>query len=222
MFGIGSIDILEYLIRGLVLLTALPVHEAAHAFAAYKLGDHTGKWQGRLSLNPMRHLDLFGSVALILFGFGWAKPVQINARNFKNPKVGMAISAFAGPLSNLVMAFLALILYKVTLYTSFMTNIDLRALLTIFSIFVGVNLSLAVFNLLPIPPLDGSRIVTLFLDQRTYFKIMQYERYIFLGFIILIFSGILSVPLSYITGFFYEILDFLTRFVDIIFQNIAF
>ena len=163
---------MTYFVRLIVVFAALPVHEYAHAFVADKLGDHTARYQGRLNINPFTHLDLIGSVALVLTGFGWAKPVPINPNNFRNRKVGMAISAAAGPISNLLMAFISVILFKV-FYLIPGDNVVISALYSVFSIMAQVNVSLAIFNLIPIPPLDGSRISTLFLSERVYFKIMQ-------------------------------------------------
>lgn len=206
------------IVRLIVVFTAMPIHEYAHGYVAYKLGDPTAKFQGRLTLNPIKHLDIVGSIAILLFGIGWAKPVEINPRNFKNPKLGMALSALAGPVSNIVLALISLIIYKLLfLLPAFGLGSDnlLYSLTQMFSIIVSVNISLAIFNLLPIPPLDGSRIATYFLPERLYFKIMQYEQMIFIGLILLMSTPILNGPLNFLNRMVFNLLDMLTRFVDL-------
>lgn len=205
-----------FLIRLIIALTALPVHECAHAYAAMRMGDHTAERQGRLTLNPLAHFDPIGTTAIILFGFGWAKPVPINPLNFENPKKGMMLSALAGPLSNIGMAFLAIVGYKLTpllayigLGTAFVTTLT-----TFFYYAASINISLGVFNLIPIPPLDGSRIATYFLPQKTYFKIMQYERYILIAFFILLWTNILDAPIAFVDGLVIKGLNFITLPVD--------
>ena len=147
-------------VKLIVLLTALPLHECAHAWVADKMGDHTARYQGRLTLNPLRHLDPMGAILMLVAGFGWAKPVPINPRTFKNPKQGMALSALAGPMSNLLLAFVSAILYKVFAYAGIAADGMwlLTSLADIFYLMMSLNVGLAVFNLLPIPPLDGSRL----------------------------------------------------------------
>ncbi len=217
---LDNFDPVNLLIKALVLFTALPVHECAHAWVASKLGDNTAKYQGRITLNPMKHLDPFGSLAMLLVGFGWAKPVPINPRNFKNRKAGMAISSLAGPVSNILMAYIFIIIYKVVGFLGYINSFDTVKIMQVLSYIVILNIGLGIFNLLPIPPLDGSRIATLFLPSRTYFKIMQYEQYIFIGMIIVIFSGILDRPLAFLQYGLLNILDFLTGYVDLIFEAV--
>ncbi len=210
----SNLRLFEILVRILVVLTALPVHEFAHAFVAYKLGDNTAKYQGRLNLNPLVHLDPIGAIAIVLFGFGWAKPVPVNPYMFKNRKLGMAMVSLAGPLSNVLMSLIYLIAFKVLLYFGILNPGN--AFFQILSIMISVNLNLAVFNLLPIPPLDGSRIATLFLDERTYFKIMHYERYIFIALIALMATPIFDSFMGFFTNILWNAIDYLTIFIDII------
>ncbi|MBQ6896120.1 MAG: site-2 protease family protein [Oscillospiraceae bacterium] len=211
-------DFFDIIVRAIVLLTAIPVHEAAHAYVADKLGDPTARYMGRLTINPMAHFDLMGSVAMIVCGIGWAKPVPINPRNFRDQKKGMAISAAAGPISNIIVAAISLAAAKLLLYISYAAgaNTVVSTLFTIFRSMCFINISLAIFNLIPIPPFDGSRIFNYFLPDKFYFKIMEYERYIFLGLLIVLFTGILDFPLSILSNIVFNAIDKLTMFVDII------
>lgn len=207
--------------RIIVLITVIPIHECAHGWMASKMGDDTAKSQGRLTLNPLRHMDPLGSLLLIISGFGWAKSVPVNAYRFRNRKLGMAVVALAGPVANILMALVVLFLYKVIGYVSIIAGISsavfMQAVLAVLQGIVLVNVSLAVFNLLPIPPLDGSRLITLILPERIYFKIMQYESIVFIALFVLLFSGILSTPLNYLSQMLIRGLDFLTGFVDAVF-----
>ncbi|MEG2204581.1 MAG: site-2 protease family protein, partial [Oscillospiraceae bacterium] len=174
--------------RIIVLVTAIPVHEYAHAWAAEKMGDPTARFRKRLSLNPLDHIDPIGALMILLLGVGFARPVPINSLNFKNRKKGIVVTSLAGPASNVLMALLSLIVYKLLLIPYFGLQLDfLRVVLNILSYMVSINLSLAVFNLLPIPPLDGSRIAALVLPQRWYFGMMRYERYVMLALFVVLF-----------------------------------
>lgn len=190
-------DLGYYVISMLVVLITLAVHEYCHAYAAYRLGDDTAKNMGRLTLNPIKHIDPVGAICMLLFHVGWAKPVPINARNFKNPKKGFAITAMAGPLSNIVMAFFGALVYLIIVVSlrdvvfirgSFEYNLWSNILLFV-SLFHTINLGLGVFNLLPIPPFDGSRILNVILPPKTYFEIMKHERKIYYGVLIWLLAG---------------------------------
>ncbi|MBP0955182.1 MAG: site-2 protease family protein [Oscillospiraceae bacterium] len=206
------------LISLLVLFTCIPVHECAHALVADKLGDPTPRNQGRITLNPFAHLTLWGSIMLVFVGFGWGKPVSVNPNNFKHPKRDMALTALAGPASNLLLAFLAMIVYKVVLFTVYYSSdVSLSYYLTIvFYLVVVLNISLAVFNFIPIPPLDGAKIFGAVIPERIYFKIMRYEQFIIIAVLILIYTGILNGPLQVIEDGIFNVMDFLTGWVNLL------
>ena len=207
--GHSMLEILAGVFASLfVVFCTLPFHEYAHALVATKLGDQTARLSGRLSLNPMRHIDPLGALMIVLVGFGYAKPVPVNPRNFKNPKVGMALTALAGPCANLLMAIVFLLLKNIILL--FPTSNPIVLALAYFFIFAAsINIGLAVFNLLPIPPLDGSRILQLIIPSKYYFKFLQYERYVVIVVFVLLLTGILSRPLGYLQSLLYNGLDFL-------------
>ena len=166
-------------LRVVVVLLCLVVHEVCHGLAAYWLGDPTAKLNHRLSLNPLRHLDPFGLLMMVVVGFGWAKPVPVDPRYFKNPKGGMAITALAGPLSNLLMAYLsALALGALSAVAAVRgETAGLTLWLDFFALMVSLNIGLGIFNLIPFPPLDGSKVLAMFLPNSAYGQLMRYERY---------------------------------------------
>lgn len=198
---------LPFVARIIAFATAIPVHETAHAFVSDKLGDHTARYMGRLTLNPLKHLDPWGLLAMLTIGIGWAKPVPVNPSFYKNRKVGMAITAAAGPLSNLVLALINMALLKLVLVfaapaAASQLAINLvGALANILLLLILININLALFNLLPIPPFDGSRIFGLILPDKIYFGIQRYEKYIMIGFIVavLVLPRVLGVnPLGWL------------------------
>ena len=177
-----------------IMMLALSVHETAHGFVAWRCGDNTAYNLGRLTLNPIRHLDPVGFLCLLIFGFGWAKPVPINTRNFRNPKRGMALSALAGPVANLLLGLVCTLLYGVcwgaVSYFSYTQGVSdfLYTLLSLLTeaLWYGayINFVYMVFNMIPIPPFDGSRVALAFLPAKTYFGLMRYERQIMFGILI--------------------------------------
>lgn len=187
--------IFELLYITAILLLALPLHEFAHAWVAYRFGDTTAKDQGRLSLNPFRHLDPLGSLMMYVAHFGWAKPVPVDARNFRQKRLGMLLVALAGPFSNLLLAFVSMmiigLLTKLTLVgvltigTGWGTTV-LTGAFDLLGMLVQINILLAIFNLLPVPPLDGSRVLSSFLPDRWMVKLASMERWIGLAFLLVV------------------------------------
>ncbi len=180
-----------------VVLLALTVHETAHGYVAYKCGDRTAYNLGRLTLNPAKHLDPMGFLCMLVFGFGWAKPVPINTRNFNNPKRGMALTAAAGPLANLLMGLNSAFLYGMVSVWGYYLAVTggpefsvtvVSWVIVLLRLSALYNFMLMAFNLIPVPPFDGSRIALAFLPAKIYFGIMKYERQIMFGLLIAIFA----------------------------------
>ncbi len=204
------------------VLIAITFHEVAHGYAANRLGDPTAASLGRLTLNPLKHLDPIGTICMLLFRFGWARPVPINTRYFKKPRRDMAIVALAGPLTNIGLAFIGMLLYHIVGAVSDLLpytaggsfGATAMSLLILFlSYFFQLNASFAIFNLLPIPPLDGSRLLTLILPPKWYFAIMQYERWIALGMLVLLYIGVLDGPLSFLVNGLLGAMDWLISLI---------
>ncbi len=211
LYGLLSMyQVVQYLLRALVVLIAIPFHESAHALVSHWLGDDTALRAGRLSLNPLRHFDPWGALCMLVGGVGWARPVRIDVRNYKNPKVGMAISAAAGPISNFLLAWVSMILYRLVLRAD--ASWLMLPQMFLYHMIV-MNLSLAAFNLIPVPPFDGSRIALLFLPQRLYFKVMRYEHQIMIAVLLLALTGLLNIPLSVVVNFLWDRLVDLTAFM---------
>ncbi len=206
-----------------VALLSLSIHEFSHGYAAYKLGDPTAKYFGRLTLNPIKHIDPIGFITLMLFKIGWAKPVPVDPSHFKNPKRDMAITAVAGPLSNFLLAFICVILHQIYLVVclNIMKAVSVsEALFTVIStvqmlflLLIYSNIGLGLFNLIPIVPFDGSRILYAFLPNTVTARLGVVEKYSGIIILVLLFTGILDVPLSFLST---AISDALFNFADMI------
>jgi len=179
-------------------LICITIHELAHGYAAYRLGDNTAKEMGRITLNPIKHIDIVGLAMILLVGFGWAKPVPVNMRNFKHPKGYMALTAFAGPLSNIILAVIVIFIFMLlpppfggqsALGAIYSFSAEPNLLSMIIFRMALLNIALAIFNLLPIPPLDGSKVLFSLLPEKQYYTIMRYERFGMILIIVLLFSG---------------------------------
>ena len=207
--GINLDRIVEWLLAGVASLLAISVHESSHALAALWLGDDTGKRLGRISLNPLRHIDPVGLVLMIVARFGWAKPVMVDSRRFKNPKTGMALTAAAGPVSNVLLAFLGLIVYYVLEFAGKLYTDGAWYYISLFlELLILINAGLAVFNLIPIPPLDGSKVLAILLPDEAHSWLMRYERYGMFLLILLLMTGALSNLLSTLRGGLIDVLSY--------------
>lgn len=208
--GIDLSRLIEWILYAGAALIAISVHESCHGLSAWWLGDDTAKRQGRISLNPLHHLEPFGFLMMVVAHFGWAKPVPVNPyrmTKIKSPKLGMALTAAAGPVSNLLLAFSFGISFYVMLYAGDQKLLYMWAgyekaggllyyLSDFFYVCMSLNAGLAVFNLIPISPLDGSKILAIVLPERAYAQLMRYERYGFFLLAALLFSGVLDRPLA--------------------------
>ena len=213
--GFGTQMIISIIFAyAVILFVAFPIHECAHAFMAKLLGDDTAFRQNRVTLNPLAHLDIVGTIAIVLCGIGWAKPVPVNPTRARkvSARSAMALTAAAGPVSNILISLVFVIISKLVLNVGGMDT-TIFYIAYAFQYAAAINVSLAVFNLIPIPPFDGSRILFVFLSERTYFKIMQYEQYIFIGILILLWTNILDIPLSFLNNAVMSFLDLITKFL---------
>lgn len=210
--GEYMLAIIVILSRCFVVFCCLPIHELAHGWAAYKCGDDTAKHQGRLTLNPFAHLNPIGTLMIFLFGIGYANPVPINPARFKHPRRDTALVALAGPLSNLIMGFVSVFIYY-AVASFYNGSTVIYAIMYFFYFAASVNVTLAVFNLLPIPPLDGAKILGAVLPDKIYFKYMQYEKYIMIVLFILLFTGILDTPISWLSSVMMKLISFIPSLI---------
>lgn len=210
--GETSLLIIIVLSRMFVVLCCMPVHEMAHAYAAYKCGDDTAKLKGRLTINPFAHLDLIGTLMILFFGIGYANPVPVNPARLKHPRKNMALISFAGPLANIIMSFIFIFLTYFLMFIA-PTNNVIYMVASFFSYAAQVNVTLAVFNLIPIPPLDGSKILTAVLPDKLYFSLMHYERYIMIGLFVLLFLGVLNGPITWLSNILLNIISFIPSLI---------
>ena len=191
--------LINFAMRVIPALLCITLHELSHGWAAYRLGDNTAKRAGRLTLNPIRHIDPMGLLMMIVFRFGWAKPVPVNMMNFKNPKRGMAVTAMAGPLSNVLICAVFLFLYGLLYYPLYVAGGlgDFGSgVLEMVYLTAYISLAMGIFNLFPIPPLDGSKMLYSVLSDSAYYKLMRYERYGMIALWLLVWTGVLGSPLS--------------------------
>ena len=205
--------LLDLLTRLLAVFICLTVHETCHGLAACALGDPTAKRMHRLSFNPLRHIDWFGLLAMILVGFGWAKPVPVDPRYFKRPKQGMALTALAGPASNLLLTLLCLFGVRLMLDSMMLGAMATGFAVWLFNFLLSLSmlsLGLGLFNLIPIPPLDGSKVLFAVLPDRAYAQLMRYERY---GMLVLIALVLLGVGDSFLSSAILTVFRFLLNLI---------
>lgn len=194
------------------LLLALTFHEFAHGYVAYRMGDNTAKYQGRLSLNPIHHMDIIGTLCLLFFRFGWAKPVPVNQNNFYDRKKGIIFVSLAGPVANFILAFICYVILKLISPYYLMSKIA-SFFVEILASAVGMNIGLMIFNLIPIPPLDGSKVLMEFLPYNVRYKMYNLERYSSILLLILLYTGIISPILGFVGDKILWLFDTITFFI---------
>ena len=194
-------QLIQLLVSVPAVLLCLSVHEACHGYMAYALGDPTAKHAGRLTLDPIRHLDPIGTICLLFFHVGWAKPVPVNPGNFKHPRRDIALVSLAGPVSNFLLALVALFLYYPLRLAE--SSIVMTIALMLYMVAV-MSIGLGVFNLIPVPPLDGSKILLSFLPRKYEWKFAQYQQYIQFGLLILLVLGVLNTPIRFFVNLIYQ------------------
>ena len=204
----------DALLRIVPALLCLTIHELSHGFVAYKLGDNTAKDMGRLTLNPIKHIDIAGLVMMALFRFGWAKPVPVNMHNFKNPKRGMALTALAGPLSNFILAAVILLIFGVVYaFNAFNTSAGWQTVRELLISTAWMSVALGIFNLIPIPPLDGSKVLFSLLGDEQYMKLMRVEKYGMIILMIVIVTDVLDKTLGVATSWVFDKLFYIAESV---------
>lgn len=228
MFKLDAQTIIEYGARIIIIFMVLPIHEFAHAWVALKCGDRTAMYKGRLTLNPLAHIDPIGAILLLFTGYGWAKPVPINPLSFKHYRRDYALTAAAGPISNIIVAFIAMIVLRILLgvsdnymmedgvlyYITGTNNTGMYYAVTFFYFIVLVNIGLAVFNLIPVPPLDGSKIISYFTSAKYEMFLAQNQMIIYVIFMALLFVGILDVPLDFLRNLIFDLMTFSTNWLE--------
>ena len=181
-------------------LVCITLHELSHGYVAYKLGDNTAKSMGRLTLNPIKHIDIVGLIMMVAFKFGWAKPVPVDMRNFKHPKRDMAITALAGPVSNVLICCVVLFIYGIIFLPCTLSGSEFWSdVLDMVYLTAYLSIALAVFNIIPVPPLDGSKVLFSLMSDEAYLKLMRYERYGMLLLLVLVATNVLGQPLQTVT-----------------------
>lgn len=213
-------EIMHYLYIIPCAIIAIVLHELSHGLVSYWLGDPTPKETGRLSINPSNHIDIMGAICLVLFGFGWAKPVMVNPSYYRKPKLGMTLVALAGPLMNFLVMILSFffmwLTLKITIWTNMWDSVLLEIVYNFFDYLAIINLGLGLFNLIPIPPLDGSKVIGVILPEKAYEEYMGYQRYgmfFMMGLLILLnvldtygINSPLDSLMNAIYNFFYNII----------------
>ncbi len=197
-------------------LIAIVLHEMAHGYVSYRLGDPTPKYDGRLSLNPLNHLDFMGTICLIFLRFGWAKPVRINSRYYKNRRMGVILTALAGPLTNFILAFIGVFgyVFMVKMTNGYLDTVT-GYLYNFFRYFAMINVGLGTFNLIPVPPLDGSKVFSMLIHGDENYSMQRIDRYGYVVIAILAVTGILSIPMIFaenvVIGFYIKIVRMILR-----------